>query len=208
MNDIEWEEFIQELNKKGRTINLKKECKNRGVGLNTLYRKVNQLNIRGDKKGKEIAKTFLKIHPYKPRDVVGIDFEQLMRQSIIEGTSQKGLEDQYGISKRTIQRKFAEIKQQNEELYDIYETYVKVSNKGEQLDYALIEKVAEEYKRQKPMTRRDILKTRRQTFLETLQNLQKREKSEGNTNLMNHYKKEIQRIDGQIESEEGKGEEK
>ena len=58
------------------------------------------------------------------------------------------------------------------------------------------------------MTRRDILKTRRQTFLETLQNLQKREKSEGNTNLMNHYKKEIQRIDGQIESEEGKGEEK
>lgn len=36
MNDIEWESFIQMLNEKGEKVNLKKECKKTGVGLDTL----------------------------------------------------------------------------------------------------------------------------------------------------------------------------
>ena len=57
MNDIEWESFIQMLSKKGEEVNLKKECKKKGVGLDTLYSKVNELNHKEDKK--EIAKRFL-----------------------------------------------------------------------------------------------------------------------------------------------------
>ena len=43
MTDFEWKEFIIELNQTDKKVDLKKECKARGVGLNTLYRKVNSL---------------------------------------------------------------------------------------------------------------------------------------------------------------------
>ena len=109
MTDFEWKEFIIELNQTDKKVDLKKECKARGVGLNTLYRKVNSLKETDS----EIFNEFIKKHPYSPRDISTIDFEQLMRESIICGVSQKDLENKYGVPKRTIQRKFRKIHDEN-----------------------------------------------------------------------------------------------
>ena len=94
MTDLEWKEFIIELNQEDKKVDLRKECKARGVGLNTLYRKVNKLK----ETDREIFTEFMRLHPYIPRDISTIDFEQLIRESIIFGVSQKDLENKYGVS--------------------------------------------------------------------------------------------------------------
>lgn len=201
MNDIEWESFIQMLSKKGEEVNLKKECKKKGVGLDTLYSKVNELNHKEDKK--EIAKRFLSMHPYRPRDIKELDFEQLMRESIIEKTSQSNLASKYRITKRTIQRKFAEIKEINPRLHDIYERYC-LLKKGEELDFKVIQEVCEEFQQQTPVTTQNSLKNRREEFLERLQDLEQNEKSQQNANLINHYRRQLKRVEQQIEEEQEK----
>ena len=201
MNDIEWESFIQMLNKKGEKVNLKKQCKKKGVGLDTLYSKVNELNHKEDKK--EIAKRFLSMHPYRPRDVKEIDFEQLMRESIIEKTSQSNLASRYRITKRTIQRKFAEIKETNPKLHDIYERYCSLK-KGEELDAKIIQEVCEEFQQQTPVSTQNSLKNRREEFLKRLQDLEQGKKSQQNANLINHYRRQLKRVEQQIEEEQEK----
>ena len=143
------------------------------------------------------------MHPYRPRDIKEIDFEQLMRESIIEKTSQQDLASKYGITKRTIQRKFAEIKENNPRLHDIYERYC-LLKKGEELDYRIMKEVCEEFQQQKPVTTQNSLTNRREAFLKRLQDLEQNGKSQQNANLINHYRRQLKRVEQQIEEEQEK----
>ena len=141
MNYLEWKQFIKDIVKQGPKItNLKEECRKNHVGLNTLYRKLSIL----EETDYELYKQFISLHPYVPRDIQGVDFEQLMRESILTGISQKDLEIKYGVDKRTIQRKFANIKKDNSRLHEIYKRYTKLK-KGESLHHSIIDEVASEY---------------------------------------------------------------
>ena len=191
MNDLEWTNFIKEILAKGKDVNLKSECKKRQVSLNTLYRKVSKLE------GTDIEtyKKFMDMHPYKPRDRQEYDFEQLMRESILTGISQKELEAKYDIPKRTIQRKFAKIEEDNPELYSVYQIYVKLKQ-DERLNYNVIDKVASEYVPQTIKTKEENLKSRRQKFVESMKHAEKIK----DKNLKNHYREQIERVDRHIEN--------
>lgn len=187
MSDIEWKDFIKEIISKGKKVNLKKICKERGVGLNTLYRKVMIL----EETDAELYSSFVNLHPYKPRDTKGIDFEQLMRESILTGISQRDLGRKYGISYRTIQRNFKKVEENNEELYHIYQEYV---NNGE-LDPDTLEKVETEYIPQKKMDEIQKLEEVRKDFLKKMQVINKSEDRQ----LYKHYQEQIARVELQIE---------
>lgn len=207
MNDIEWKEFISEIISCNCKVNLKSKCKERGVGLNTLYRKLELLK----ESDRDLYNEFIKQHPYSPRDISTIDFEQLMRESIIFNVSQKDMENIYGISKRTIQRKFKIIREENSELFDLYQAYLNI--KDEDKKDQIREKVMENYKRQEPLDEERQLKTRREEFLNRVQQLEKENVKGTRKQAINYYKHEIQRIDNQIEfnkeeNEKYKGEEK
>ena len=191
MNDLEWSNFIKEILAKVKDVNLKSECKKRQVSLNTLYRKVSKLE------GTDIEtyKEFMDMHPYKPRDRQEYDFEQLMRESILTGISQKELEAKYDIPKRTIQRKFAKIEEDNPELYSVYQIYVKLKQ-DERLNYNVIDKVASEYVPQTIKTKEENLKSRRQKFVESMKHAEKIK----DKNLKNHYREQIERVDRHIEN--------
>ena len=147
MTDLEWKEFIIELNQEDKKVDLRKECKARGVGLNTLYRKVNNLKETNT----EIFTEFMRLHPYIPRDISTIDFEQLMRESIILGVSQKDLESEYGVSKRTIQRKFRKIHDENPELFNLYQSYLMVDSQEKLMP--IIERALVGYEKQEPLNK-------------------------------------------------------
>lgn len=191
MTDLQWEEFIEQIVQKGRDVNLKEICKEKHVGLNTLYRKLSILQ----KKNLALYQEFISLHPYKPRDTQGIDFEQLMRESIITGISQKDLEKKYDISKRTIQRKFAKIEEENFELYNIYQIYVDALKSGKQLHHTILEEVISEYIPQKVMTEKEKLEDRRKQFIESMKKVENRQ-------TKNHYREEIKRVERQIEKNE------
>ena len=191
MNDFEWLDFVKEILTKGKKVNLKEECKKRHVSLNTLYRKVLKL----EKIEPKIYKEFMALHPYKPRDREEYDFEQLMRESILTGISQKGLEAKYDISKRTIQRKFAEIEQNNFKLYSVYKTYVNLKQ-GESLRHEVIDEISSEYIPQIMMTEQEKLKDKRQKFIDSMKHAGKIK----DKNLKNHYREQIERVNKQIES--------
>lgn len=191
MNDIQWEEFIKEIVQKGRNVNLKETCKEKHVGLNTLYTKVSILKDRNP----VLYENFISLHPYKPRDIQGIDFEQLMRESIITGISQKDLERKYDISKRTIQRRFAKIEEENFNLYNIYQIYVEALKNGKQLHHTILGEVISEYIPQKVKTEKEKLEDRRKKFIESMRNVE-------NKQAKNHYKNEIKRVERQIERNE------
>ena len=194
MDNVEWIDFIQEIVKKGNNVNLKKECEKRGVGLNTLYRKVSGL----EQTNYQLYQQFVILHPYKPRDTQGIDFEQLMRESIITGISQKELEAKYGVSKRTIQRKFANIEAENYNLYYIYQLYVDALKTGKTLHHSVIDKIVEEYVPQVVSTEKEKLESRRNQFKESIRNAKENKQRQ----LCKHYEEQIMRIDKQIESKE------
>ena len=200
MEDIEWKQFIKEIVEKNKHINLKEECQKRQVGLNTLYRKLSKL----EQTDNDLYNQFVSIYPYKPRDIQGIDFEQLMRESMLTGISQKELENKYGIPKRTIQRKFAEIRSKNAELYSIYQIYTKLKS-GQQLYQSVIEKLEAEYVPQTVVTEEIQLDNRRKKFVESLHVA----KEKKNWQLYRHYVEQIERIDKQ-QSNKGikEGEEK
>ena len=190
MNDFEWKEFIQELTTK-RVINIKEECKNRHVSLNTLYRKVSQL----EETDNELYKKFIELYPYKPRDVQGIDFRQLMIESILTGISQRDLAIKYNVDFRTLQRKFKKIESEDSKLSEIYKMYVNLK-KGESLPYSILEKLALEYIPQKAITTEENLQNRRKQFIESFNNA----KEGKDYNLANHYREQIERIDLQIKN--------
>ena len=197
MNDLEWTNFIKEILAKGKDVNLKSECKKRQVSLNTLYRKVSKL----EETDIETYKEFMDMHPYKPRDRQEYDFEQLMRESILTGISQKELEVKYDIPKRTIQRKFAKIEKDNPELYNVYQIYVKLKQ-GERLNHDVIDKVALEYVPQTAMTEEEKLKDRRQKFVESMRYAGEIK----DKNLKNHYREQIERVDRHIKNLNDNGE--
>ncbi len=201
MNDIEWEEFIKEIIQKGKKVNLKKLCQEKHVGLNTLYRKVSRLQ----KTNILLYEQFNSLHPYQPRNIQGINFEQLMRECIITGISQKELEDKYGINKRTIQRRFAKIEQENLTLYNIYQIYVEALKEGKELHDNIINQVVAEYIPQQIQSEEQKLQDRRKQFIESMNKAT-------NKQTRNHYKDEIKRIEQQItiieNNIERKGEEK
>ena len=196
MDNNEWISFIREIVQKGNDVNLKKECEKRGVGLNTLYRKL----ILLEKVDNKLYKEFLFLHPYKPRDTQGVDFEQLMRESILTGISQHELEEKYGVTKRTIQRQFAKVQESNYELYCIYKKYVELAKQGKDLDYVSIDNVEEGYILQSPTTEKQKLENRRNQFVEAI----KAANASKNRQLSKHYKEQITRINKQIENDEGR----
>lgn len=204
MLDIEWLEFMNEINAKEKT-NIKKECKKRKVGEQTLRTKATKFVNSEDENFQKVGKMFLKLHPYTPRDVIGIDFEHIMRDSIIHSISQKQISEIYGISHRTIQRKFAKIKKENPRLYEIY-NYYKALKAGERLAPEIIDEISKEYERQKPLDAKEVLKKRREQFFDRMKQLDKQENSRTKTNTLNYYRKSIENLDTQIE--EYKGEEK
>ncbi len=196
MDNNEWISFIREIVQKGNDVNLKKECEKRGVGLNTLYRKL----ILLEKVDNKLYKEFLFLHPYKPRDTQGVDFEQLMRESILTGISQHELEEKYGVTKRTIQRQFAKVQESNYELYCTYKKYVGLAKKGKDLDYVSIDSVEEGYILQNPTTEKQKLENRRNQFVKAI----KVANASKNRQLSKHYKEQIIRINKQIENNEGR----
>jgi hypothetical protein len=196
LSDIEWEKFIKEIVDQGKEINLVKACKEKSVGLNTLYRKVSKL----EKTNPLLYQEFTSLHPYQPRDTQGIDFEQLMRECIITGISQKGLENKYDISKRTIQRKFAKIEEENYALYSVYKTYVDALKLGKTLHESVMDKVIEEYVPQQKITEEEKLKKRREKFLESMRET----KDTNKMDTYRHCREQIERIDQQIAEKEKK----
>lgn len=201
MNNIEWEEFITELVKRKDKTNIKKLCKDKGVGLETLYRKVSILKETNP----ELYKEFNTKYPYIPRDIKGVDFEQLMRESILFGISQSELEEKYGITKRTIQRRFKKIKNLNQELYGIYERYTSLK-KGEELDSSFMLKVSKEYIPQDIPTIENTLQVRRKEFLKRIQDIENSGEKKEKQQTYNHYKEQITRVEQAIEARDGKGE--
>ena len=196
MNDVEWKNFIEELTKQ-RVNNIAIACKNKNVGLNTLYRKVSKL----EKTDNELYKKFIELYPYKPRDVQGIDFRQLMIESILTGISQRDLALKYNIVFRTLQRKFKNIESEDSRLASIYKTYVSLKN-GKSLPYDILSELEAEYVPQKVVTKEENLENRRKQFIESL-NVAKEGKEK---QLVKHYKEQIERIDLQIKNTEQKGE--
>lgn len=192
MTDLEWKEFIIELNQKGKKVDLKKECKSKEVGLNTLYRKVNKLKETDN----EIFLKFIKLHPYTPRDISTINFEQLMRESIIFGVSQKDLEHTYKVSKRTIQRKFKKIHEENPELFDLYQAYLSIDD--EEKLAPIVEKALVGYEKQEPLEEEKQLEKRKKDFLERIKVLEDNNSKGSKKQAIQHYKEEIQRIDNQL----------
>ena len=194
MNDVQWEAFIRSVVQKGKKCNLKQICQEKQVGLNTLYRKVRKLR----EKNLELYDEFISLHPYKPRDTQGIDFEQLMREAILTGISQNNMEKKYNVSKRTIQRKFAKIEQDNFYLYRIYQLYIDATKNNQQLDYRILEEVASEYVPQQIKSEYEKLECRRNQFIQSL-------KETENAQTRKHYQEEIQRVTNQIEKIRAKG---
>ena len=192
MTDFEWKEFIIELNQTDKKVDLKKECKARGVGLNTLYRKVNSLKETDS----EIFNEFIKKHPYSPRDISTIDFGQLMRESIICGVSQKDLENKYGVPKRTIQRKFRKIHDENPELFNLYQNYLMIDSQEKLMP--IIEKALVDYEKQEPLNEEKQLEKRKNDFLDRIKVLQDENPKGAKKQAIQHYEEEIQRIDNQI----------
>lgn len=188
MNDLQWKEFIKEITQRGKDVNLKKICQEKHVGLNTLYRKVSTLQ----EKDRELYEKFISLHPYQPRDTQGIDFEQLMRESIIMGISQRELAKKYDIDYRTIQRRFAKIEENNFELYNIYQIYVEALKSGKELHHTIVEKVTSEYVPQQVKTEREQLEGRRKKFVEAMRSASSRQ-------MKQYYKEEINRLEQQIE---------
>lgn len=195
MNDLQWEEFIKEIIQKGRNVNLKKECQGKHVGLNTLYRKVSMLQ----EKDRELYEEFISLHPYQPRDTQGIDFEQLMRESIITGISQRELAKKYHIGFRTIQRRFAKVEEENFKLYTIYKIYVEALKSDKELHHTIIEEVISEYVPQQVKTEREQLENRRKNFMEAMRSVSSKQ-------MKQHYKEEINRVEQQIEAIDETGE--
>lgn len=169
-------------------------CQEKQVGLNTLYRKVGKLK----EKDLELYDEFISLHPYKPRDIQGIDFEQLMREAILTGISQNNMEKKYNVSKRTIQRRFAQIEQENFNLYRIYQLYVGAIKNNQQLHYKILDEVASEYVPQQNKSEYEKLECRRNQFIQSL-------KETENAQTRKHYQEEIQRITNQIEKIREKG---
>ncbi len=194
MNDIQWKAFIRSIVNKGKKCNLKQMCQEKQVGLNTLYRKVGKLK----EKDLELYDEFISLHPYKPRDIQGIDFEQLMREAILTGISQNNMEKKYNVSKRTIQRRFAQIEQENFNLYRIYQLYVGAIKNNQQLHYKILDEVASEYVPQQNKSEYEKLECRRNQFIQSL-------KETENAQTRKHYQEEIQRITNQIEKIREKG---
>ncbi len=190
MNNKQWNEFIAEMAQK-KNVNLREVCKERGVGLNTLYRRVSHLQ----ENDLQLYEKFIQMHPYKPRDVQGIDFEQVMRESILTNITQKELEKKYGVSKRTIQRKFAKIEEENIELYTIYRIYIEAQRSGKELKYSILEQVESEYIPQKIKTTIQNLEERRKQFLESMKNAKTKQ-------VRKHIEDEIKRLDNQIQIEQ------
>lgn len=190
MNNKQWNEFIAEMAQK-KNVNLREVCKERGVGLNTLYRRVSHLQ----ENDLQLYEKFIQMHPYKPRDVQGIDFEQVMRESILTNITQKELEKKYGVSKRTIQRKFAKIEEENIELYTIYQIYIEAQRSGKELKYSILEQVESEYIPQKIKTTIQNLEERRKQFLESMKNAKTKQ-------VRKHIEDEIKRLDNQIQIEQ------
>lgn len=137
-----------------------------------------------------------KLHPYKPKEIKGIDFEQLMREAILTGISQIGLQNKYGVSIRTIQRKFAKIAKENSQLYNIYQRCI---NLGEKLDYTTIDKIVSEYVPQRKVTKEETLKEAREGFLKRLQDMDK----SGNKQFYKHYEEQVKRAEQQIKELKG-----
>lgn len=195
MEEIEWKEFIVYLIEKGKKVNLKKECANRNVGLNTLYRKVNNLKEIDN----AIYKKFMLLHPYIPRDIEMIDFENLMRESIIFGISQKELEHKYKVTKRTIQRKFSKIRITNPELFELYQRYL--VNKDEEMNIKIVDEALEGYERQNAYDVQQQLLNRKNKFMQRIEQL-KDESGTLKKQARNYYKEGIKRIDNQQEINE------
>ncbi len=166
MKDNEWKEFILNLVENDKKINLKEACREKRVGLDTLYRKVYKLKQEDN----ELYMKFMSLHPYIPRDIKSIDFEQLMRESIISGVSQKDLENIYGVSKRTIQRRFRKINEINPELFNLYQDYLNTDSE-EKLEY-IIEKALEGYQKQEPLQYENEVKNRRQEFIDRIKQME------------------------------------
>ena len=187
MSNIEWEKFIEEIIEKGKDVNLVQICKEKKVGLNTLYRKVALLK----ETNKDLYVRYITLHPYKPKEIKGINFEHLMREAILTGVSQIQLQNKYGVPKRTIQRKFAKISKENPQLYEIYQRCV---NSKEELDYNTIDQIASEYIPQRKVTQEETLKEARKGFLKKLQDMDK----SGNKQLYKHYEEQVKRTEQQI----------
>lgn len=202
MNDIEWEEFLKEIINKGSDVNLRTECEKKHVGLNTLYRKLNiiiQTNY-------ELYSTFVSLHPYKPREVQGLDFEQLMRESILTGESQRGLASKYNVDPRTLQRKFKKISTSNPELYKIYQHYSSAKRRGQEIDTNYKRRVEDGYvPPKKPLTPTTQIEKRREDFRKRLEVAKK----DGDGASIRHLQEQIIRINNQMNhqnSNNGRGE--
>lgn len=188
MNDMEWKTFIKEITNK-KVVNLKKECKQREVGLNTLYRTVSLLENTDN----ELYNKFMNMYPYQPRDIEEVDFEQIMRESILTGISQSELQEKYGFTKRTIQRKFANIGQTNERLYEIYKMYVECLRSGKELPEDIIIEVSKSYKPQEVRTRCQNLENRKEKFRERIKQIEM--ENNGTRQLKYYYKEQEKRVE-------------
>ena len=76
--------------------------------------------------------------------------------------------------------------------------------KGEELDYRIMKEICEEFQQQTPVTTQNSLTNRREAFLKRLQDLEQNGKSQQNANLINHYRRQLKRVEQQIEEEQEK----
>lgn len=92
---------------------LAKELKTDRVTLNNKIQELSNTNP-------ELYLEFIFKFPYRPRKYTHINYEAMIIEIMKQGYTARQAEDEYGISRRTIQRKLNVIEKENPRLYQLY----------------------------------------------------------------------------------------
>ena len=131
ITDQEFENYVEQII--DGKLTLKELCKTLRTSYSTLNVRITNLEeINPDLYGRYIAK-----FPYKPKRNEQINSRGLIIEIMKDNSSFEEIHKKYGIPKRTIVRRIAEIKKYDKELYSIYQDYRQNS-----LDLATCEKIS------------------------------------------------------------------
>lgn len=123
-----------------------------------MYRKVNKLK----ETDREIFTEFMRLHPYIPRDISTIDFEQLIRESIIFGFLKKIWKINMVFQKEQYKENLEKFMMKIQELFDLYQSYLMLDGKEKLIP--IIEKALIGYEKQEPLNEEKQLEKKKKIF--------------------------------------------
>lgn len=156
----EFENLVQSLI--NRETTRKKLAKTLETDIRTLNSRIRKLSEEND----ELYKKYIKKFPYKPKIREDIDFEALVIKIMKNNTSLEKMEEQYGISTRTISRRIKAMEKTNPELIEMYREYANCLKKSKKMPYELEIKIDELV--EKPVTVSKVTEKREVELRKTL----------------------------------------